>query len=156
MSRASVPTVGVLVLTLVTVLLAAAVGVTAIETQPIAPSAPTSVSVTASSDGRITLVHEAGPRLDVNDLVFRVTIDDVPLEHQPPVPFFAARGFQAGPTGPFNSAADQSWTLGEQASFQLADTNSPALEPGASVEIRILREDVTIAVIETMVESTTG
>ncbi len=156
MSRASVPAISVLVLTLITVLLAAAVGVTAIETRPMSPSTPTSMSVTAWSDGRIILVHEAGPELNVNNLALRITIDDVPLEHQPPIPFFAARGFQAGPTGPFNSAAAQSWTLGEQASFHLAGTNSPALEPGASVKIRVRRDDVTIAVVETTVESATG
>lgn len=156
MSRASVPTIGVLVLTLITVVLAAAVGVTAIETQPVTPSVPPSLSVTASSDGRVTLVHEAGPELNVDNLALRVTIDGVPLEYQPPVPFFAARGFQAGPTGPFNTAADQSWTLGEEASFYLAGTNSPVVKSGASVQIRLRRENVTIAVLETTVDSATG
>lgn len=156
MSRASIPTIGVLVLTLITVVLAAAVGVTAIETKPPTAQTPTSVSATATSDGRITLVLTAGPALDVDNLAFRITIDGVPLEHQPPIPFFAAQGFQAGPTGPFNSAAVQSWTLGEPASFQLAGTNSPSLYPGASVKIRIHRDNLTIAMIETTVDSATG
>ena len=66
-----------------------------------------------------------------------VRVDGDPLRHQPPVPFFSARGFRPGPTGPFNAAADPTWTVGERASVRLASTNHPRIVAGARVTVEL-------------------
>jgi FlaG/FlaF family flagellin (archaellin) len=96
------------------------------------PSAALGLSVDAGTD-RLVFTHVGGDAIDVRTLRLAVAVDGTPLEHQPPVPFFAARGFRAGPTGPFNSGADPAWTAGERASLRLASTNDPAIASGARV-----------------------
>jgi hypothetical protein len=91
--------------------------------------------------------HRGGPTLAVADLRLVVRVDGTPLRHQPPVPFFAARGFRAGPTGPFNSASDGRWSPGERASLTLASTNSPAIEPGDTVTVRAVVDGRTVATV---------
>lgn len=85
----------------------------------------------------IRLTHRAGHTLDVTELRIEVTVDGEALAHQPPVPFFAATGFEPGPTGPFNVAADQAWRAGEVATVEVAGTNDPAIDPGSTVRVRI-------------------
>jgi hypothetical protein len=63
------------------------------------------------------------------------------------VPFFAARGFRAGPTGPFNAAADPGWTAGEAASLRLASTNAPGISPGDRVVVEVSVEDRRVATL---------
>lgn len=143
--------VGTLLMVLLAVGLAVPVGVMAVNQPAIVDSRPAVFSVSATPDGRIQIIHEAGPELNVRGISIRITIDGTPLRYQPPIPFFAAKGFRAGPTGPFNIATDQAWTVGEPASVQLASTNHPKPESGDTVTVRILREEVPIAVIETTV-----
>lgn len=138
--RAVVPVVGVVLLLLITVVLAAAVGSAALSSVPDAHSsaAPTAALALSVSGDRLSLDHRGGSALDVQRLDLRVSINDTPLTHQPPVPFFSADGFRPGPTGPFNSASDGSWRVGETASFRLASTNSPSLGSDARITVRVL------------------
>jgi hypothetical protein len=146
------PVVGVLLLVALTVVLGVVVGAAALgspgasevpeERAPVALS----LSVDATAD-RLTLVHRAGGALDARRLVVRVSVGGTPLDHQPPVPFFATRGFRAGPTGPFNAAADPRWTAGEAASLRLASTNAPGIDPGDRVVVEISVEDRRVATL---------
>lgn len=134
------PVVAVVCLLLVAVVAAGALGATAVGlADRTSSTAPVHVVVTASAteSGRIALTLAAGPTLDVRDLRVRVTVDGVPLDRQPPVPFFAARGFGSGPVGPFNVAADPHWSAGETASVRLAATNAPPLSRGDVVRVRL-------------------
>ena len=79
------------------------------------------------------------------DVVVRV--DGAPLRHQPPVPFFSARGFRPGPTGPFNAAADPTWAVGERASIRLASTNRPRVRAGARVTVTLRYDGQQLATL---------
>lgn len=136
-----------------TVALAAVVGVAAFGAVGDAGDAPggrrpasLSLSVDAGAD-RLTLVHRAGPPLDARRLVVEVRVAGTPLTLQPPVPFFTARGFRAGPTGPFNAAADPRWTAGETASLRLASTNAPGIDPGDQVVVEVTAGDRRVATL---------
>lgn len=144
--RANASVVGVALLVLAAVALAGMIGVALadVELPSRSPSAVLALSADADAD-RIELVHRSGEDLDVRELELRVTVDGEPLAHQPPVPFFSARGFESGPTGAFNSAADPRLESGETASFALASTNDPRLSPGSEVEVAIYRHDRRIA-----------
>jgi flagellin-like protein len=145
--RAVSSVIGSVLLVAVTIGVAAIVGGALLSNA--APTAPPSMvaldcRATVATD-RVTCVHGGGDRLDVRDLRFRITVDGESLAHQPPVPFFAARGFHAGPTGPFNSAADPHWTAGESAALELAGTNHPGLTPGARVVVTVSTGDHVVA-----------
>ena len=105
-----------------------------------------SLSVDAEAD-RLMFVHRAGASVDVTSIVIRVSVAGTPLQHQPAVPFFAARGFRAGPTGPFNVAADPEWTVGERASLRLASTNEPGIDPGDRVVVEVTVDDRRVATL---------
>lgn len=137
-SRATTPVVAVALLVLVTVGLAGVVvaGLGAVAPAEPAPRAALELSVDAGAD-RVALTHRGGDALDARELRLHLAVDGTPLSHQPPVPFFSTRGFRAGPTGPFNSAADPRWTPGETASLRLASTNAPALTAGARVRAEV-------------------
>ncbi len=150
MARGYAP-VAVVLLLAVTVVAAAAVA-TAVPALPGDPPPQRAVDADATSDGRITLTLFSGDPVDVRDATVRVTVAGEPRTHQPPVPYFAARGFRGGPTGPFNVAADSSWTVGETAAVQVAGTNSPELRAGATLTVRVLVDGHTVAVAETTVE----
>jgi hypothetical protein len=125
------PSVGVAVAVVVGTAVAA-VGLGAV------PTAPAVTGATLAADGdRLTLTHRAGDPLDVRRLDVVVRVDGTPLRHQPPVPFFAARGFRSGPTGPFNPATDPTWKVGERASLRVAATNRPPLVAGARVTVEL-------------------
>jgi len=145
-SRASAPVVGVALLVVLAVGLAGAVaaGLGAVAPPEPPPRAALELSVDADAD-RVALTHLGGDALDVRRLRLRVAVDGTPLSHQPPVPFFAARGFRAGPTGPFNTAADPRWTTGETASLRLASTNAPAIAPGARVRVELFVDGQAVA-----------
>lgn len=121
--------------------LAAAVSGAVLASDPVAvvhderpPRAVLSLTVEAET---LWFTHRAGDALDVADLRLVVTVDGDPLTHQPPVPFFSARGFRAGPTGPFNSATDSTWTAGETASVRIAGTNRPTLSGADVVSVAV-------------------
>lgn len=136
-SRATAAPVAVALLVLVTVGLGAAVaGLGAVAPPEPPPRAALELTVDANPD-RVALTHLAGEPLDVDRVRLRLTVDGTPLVHQPPLPFFSARGFRSGPTGPFNIAADQRWTPGETATLRLASTNAPTVRPGARVRAEV-------------------
>lgn len=99
---------------------------------------PTAFSLSATGD-RLAVTYERGPTLDAPTLRLRIAVDGEPLAFQPPLPFFAARGFRSGPTGPFNVAGDGVWSAGETATLAVAGTNDPELEPGRTVTVRLYR-----------------
>lgn len=104
--------------------------------------------------GTLAFVHRGGPTLAVADLRLVVRVDGTPLRYQPTLPFFAARGFHAGPTGPFNSASDGRWSPGERASLTLASTNAPDVEPGDTVTVRVVVDGRTAATLTARAEAT--
>jgi hypothetical protein len=129
----------------VAVVVAVAVGGVALGALPSdRPTAAVTLVVDPGSD-RLTLAHRGGDPLDVRRLRLRVRVDDRPLDHQPPVPFFAARGFRSGPTGPFNARSDPRWRPGERASLRLAGTNAPLVDPGDRVAVTVRAGDRTVA-----------
>ncbi|WP_049912188.1 type IV pilin N-terminal domain-containing protein [Halorubrum kocurii] len=141
---------GVLLLA-ITVVLAGGV-VTATIDAPPEPAPTASLSLSATDD-RVTVTHRGGDALDVSELDVRVRVDGEPLARQPPVPFFSAAGFRPGPTGAFNAATDGDWRVGASASFQVADTNGPTLEPGRTVTVEVSVDGLPVATLETVVDS---
>lgn len=142
MRRAVSPVIGVVLLVALTVVASAAVGLAVPDLADPPPRAALSLSV----DGdEVTLTHEAGDPLAVADLRVVVSVGGARLAHQPPVPFFAATGFEPGPTGPFNSASEGPWTAGERATLELAGTNAPLPEPGETVRVRVYADGREVA-----------
>ncbi|MFB6143064.1 MAG: type IV pilin N-terminal domain-containing protein [Halorientalis sp.] len=149
-SRGTSAVVAVALLSLVTVLAAGAVGTLAVGIAP--DGAPPRVVLSASADAgadRVALTHRSGEPLDVSRLRLVVHVGGRRLAHQPPVPFFAARGFESGPTGPFNVATGGAWRVGETATFRLASTNSPQLSPGVRVRVDVYRGRYRLASVTT-------
>ena len=141
-SRASAPAVGVALLLFVAVGLSAAVGAAALGTVGATTSPPATASIALEiEDGTLAFVHRGGDALDVRTLRLEVEVDGTVLTYQPPVPFFAARGYVSGPTGPFNPATDQRWTAGERATLEPAGTNAPAIDRGATVTVDVYAGD---------------
>lgn len=148
------PVVGVVCLTAVTAVLAAVVGTAVLGATPQAstpPATSASFGVTAEPTGEVTLVHRGGDSVDPEAIELFVRVGDEPLEWQPPVPFFSARGFESGPTGAFNSATTDTWEAGEAASFTVAGTNDPELRAGETVAVRISIDDRSVSTVETTV-----
>lgn len=153
MDRATSPVIGVALLVALTVLAATAVGTAAVAFDPPTdtPVASFSLSVGAASD-TLELRHRGGDTVDVASLRLRVRVDGDPLTHQPPVPFFAATGFESGPRGPFNSAASSSWSAGERATFRLAGTNAPLPDSGDQVSVQLVSDGRSIATVQAVAE----
>ncbi|AUV80436.1 type IV pilin [Salinigranum rubrum] len=153
-ARGLAPLAGV-VLVLVTFCLAATVsGAVLASGHDVSGDLSPRVSLSLAVDGdSLALTHRGGDALDVTALRLVVTVDGEPLAHQPPVPFFSARGFHPGPTGPFNSAADPRWAAGETASVRVAGTNQPTLEAGGTVTVRVYVDDALVAEASTRTAS---
>jgi flagellin-like protein len=111
------------------------------------PTARLSLTAEAGPD-RVALTHEGGDTLSAAALDVTVRVDGEPLAHQPPVPFFAATGFESGPTGPFNSAHGGRWRAGETAAVVLASTNTQ-LDPGDAVAVTVRTDAGVVARLET-------
>ena len=145
------PVAGVLLIA-ITVVLAGGVAAAALDgpSATVPPSAALSLSAT---DDRIAIDHRGGDPIDVSAVTVRVSVDGEPLDEQPPVPFFSAAGFHPGPTGAFNSAGGDTLRVGETATFRVADTNDPTLEPGRRVTVEITADGQPVATLEAFVES---
>lgn len=143
-SRGSVS--GVPFAVVVCLLVGVAVGAVALEPLDSVDGQTAAVSLTVHGD-TLTFVHRGGPTLRVADLQLVVRVDGTPLRHQPPVPFFAARGFRSGPTGPFNRGGDGRWSGGERASLTVASTNHPRVAPGVTVRVRFVDDGRTVATV---------
>ncbi|PSP15568.1 type IV pilin [Halobacteriales archaeon QH_10_67_13] len=151
MDRAASPVVGTVLLVGVVVALSVAAGaaVTATDrptTTP--PAASLALAVDATAD-RIAITHEGGEALAVSEIDLTVAVDGRPLAEQPPVPFFAARGFRSGPTGAFNVAGSTTLRVGEMASLRVAGTNNPEIVPGSRVTVTVATDQAVIAELET-------
>lgn len=153
MTRGSAPAVAVPLLVGVTVVLAAVIATTAFGLASVDnPGTHVVLEASVSADGEIVLVHERGPPIDVSTVDVRISIDGEPLAHQPPVPYLGgATGFRGLPTGPFNGAADPLWEPGEDARLTVAGSNDPDVVPGATVVVRVVRDDLPIAHVEVRV-----
>ena len=114
---------------------------------------PAVLGVTAV-DRRVELAHRGGAPLDVRELTVRLYVDGTPVARQPPVPFFSARGFVSGPTGPFNPAADPRWSPGETATLVVAATNDPVPASGDRLTVVVRRNGRTVARVSTTVRRT--
>jgi len=153
-TRATAPVIGGVLVVALTVLLATVIGTAMLGAgSPSAPPEPApTTAVGLSVDGdTLRLTHEGGEPLDVRSLSVWIAVDGEPLDEQPPVPFFSASGFDPGPTGPFNSASDPEWSVGEIATLTVAGSNSPTIEPGSTVSVRLTVDGKTGARTETAV-----
>lgn len=147
MPRATLSLLGAVLLVGVTILLAVALTVAASGFALSEPAERVVITVSAdSATGWVTIEHAGGPPQDVRSLSVRVEVDDEPLAHQPPVPFYASTGFNGFPTGPFNPSTDPTWSVGEAAAFRVAKTtNDPPLEPGAVLSVSLTRNGQLVA-----------
>jgi FlaG/FlaF family flagellin (archaellin) len=145
------PVAGVLLIA-ITVALAGGVATAALD-GPGASPPPSAVLSLSATDDRIAIEHRGGDPIDVSAVTVRVSVDGEPLDRQPPIPFFSASGFRPGPTGPFNAASDDTWRPGETATFRVAGTNDPTLEPGRRVSVAISAKGGPIADLEAAVEA---
>jgi len=140
MERALSPVVGLALLVGLTVVLSATV-VVAMPGEPSEPEPKASLALSAdAASNTVTLIHEGGDPIDVTTINVTISVDGETLDHQPPVPFFAAVGFESGPTGAFNLAGSTTLRTGERASVTLASTNEPPLEQGSTVTVRLSTE----------------
>ena len=150
-TRAGAPLVGTLLIVGLAVVVAT-IAATALVGVDTAPEPAPSAAIELSVDGdTLRFTHESGDTLDVRTLSVRLAVDGEPLAHQPPVPFFSSTGFEPGPTGPFNSASDAEWSAGETASLTVASTNSPAIESGSTVSVRLTTDAGSVIRAETVV-----
>ncbi|MDB2271187.1 type IV pilin [Halorubrum ezzemoulense] len=145
------PVAGVLLIA-ITVVLAGGVAAAALD-GPSATVPPSAVLSLSATDDRIAIDHRGGDPIDVSAVTIRVSIDGEPLDEQPPLPFFSAAVFHPGPTGPFNAAGDDTLRVGETATFRVADTNDPTLEPGRTVTVDITADGQPVASLEASVEA---
>lgn len=145
--RAATSIVAVVLLVGLTVAVASIVGGAALGlASGVQHDVPPAVSLDLTvDDDRLVFTHQAGEPLDVSDIRMRISIDGTPLDHQPSLPFFAARGFRSGPTGPFNAATNPTWSVGEGASLGIAGTNHPQIEPGSTIEVAVYTDGALIA-----------
>ena len=150
--RAVSPALASVLLVGITVLGAALVGTVAFgQVAALDDPAPQATFSLSATGDRISLVHERGDAVAVGPLRVEVAVDGESRAHQPPGPFFAAEGFHGGPSGPFNPSERGAWTAGETASFRVAGTNAPALEPGAELTVELFHGETRIASLTTQV-----
>jgi len=135
-NRAAVPVVGMLLLVVLAVLLAVTLSTVVIGERSTPEPAPTAVLGLSVDGETLTVTHEGGEPLEMEELSMKIAVDDEPLEHQPPVPFFGSTGFRHT-TGAFNSAGNTELTAGNSASLTIAETNEPTIEPGATVSLTL-------------------
>lgn len=148
--RGLAPVVGVALLIGITVLLAAAVALLlgTVELPGSTPQLTVGGTVDPTANA-LTIEHLGGDAVSVEEIDLVVQVDGEPLEHQPPVPFFSATGFVSGPTGPFNSVTDNTWSAGERGTIRLATTTNGPL-PGADsvVTVAVRFDGQTVATAE--------
>lgn len=145
--RGLAPVVGVALLVLVSLALAGVVlgAVSAVDPGEPPPRAAFELDADAGAD-RVAVTHAGGDALDPATVDVRIEIDGRALDAQPPVPFFSARGFRPGPTGPFNAAWEDDWSAGETGSVRVASTNSPGgIDRGEQVRVAVSVDGSRIA-----------
>ena len=145
--------IAVVLLVAMTVLLSVGVGTVALEATTLGSSAPTATIDLDATVDRIVLTHRGGDPIAVGELRIVVVVNGEPLKNQPPVPFFSAAGFRPGPTGPFNAATPNEWTVGTSASFRIAGTNDPTPTIGDRLIVRLVVDDQSIATLNGRVKA---
>lgn len=152
--RGSTTVVALALLVAVAAAIAGVVGATTfgIATEATGETIPTASLALSVEGDRLVFAHRAGETLDVRRLRLRIRVDGEPLTHQPSLPFFAARGFRAGPTGPFNAAGEPVWEVGETASLRIASTNRPRPAPGSRVTATVYAGERPVAELSAQVE----
>jgi Protein of unknown function (DUF1628). len=150
-TRGTAPVIGGLLVVALTVILATVVGTAMLGGTSTPEPAPTAAVDLSVEGDTLRFTHESGEPLDVRTLSVWIAVDGEPLDEQPPVPFFSATRFEPGPTGPFNTASDPEWSVGETASLTVAGTNSPQIEPGSTVSVRLTTDGKTVINTETQV-----
>ncbi len=149
MGRAVSSVVGIVLLVVLVVVGAGTLSL-ALAAEPPDPAPMSSFELAVNTtSGELSITHRGGESLDLTEIQILVEIDGTGLAHQPPVPFFAARGFESGPAGPFNSASDDIWRPGETGTLELASTNEPTLTSESTVTVRILTDGTEIARLRT-------
>ncbi len=162
-TRGSAAIVGVAAMLTATVVLAGAVAATGSSLHVLPTnscsvtgagvSSPDAVALSVQLRGpRIQLTHEAGPKVNVSTVRMMILINRTPLQFQPPIPYFAARGFRSGPFGPFNSASDGMWEPGETASLEIAQTNTPHPVVGATLSVELRQQACVIGSVSADVQ----
>lgn len=150
MGRAVSSVVGVVLLISLVVVGAGTISLV-LATEPPGPTLMSSFELAVDADtDELSITHRGGDPIDLTETRILIQIDGTRLAHQPPVPFFAARGFETGPTGPFNRASNDIWRPGETGTLDLASTNSPALTPDSTVTVRIVTDGTEIARLRTV------
>lgn len=145
MERATSSVVGIILLVSITVIGAATVGL-AVESTPRASPELASFELAADAESNsLTLTHRGGDPINLTETTIHVDIDGRSLEANPPIPFFAAAGFESGPSGPFNAASPNTWRPGETGRVQIASTNDPQMSPGSTVTVRIVTDGTELA-----------
>ena len=145
MERATSSVVGVGLLVAITVISAATVGL-AVESTPRESPKLASLELVADAESdSLTLTHRGGDPIDLTETTVHVEIDGQSLETDPPIPFFAAAGFESGPSGPFNTASPDTWRPGETGRVRIASTNDPQMSPGSTVTVRIVTDGTELA-----------
>ena len=145
-TRAVAPVVGIVVIVAGAILLGVTLAAVLTSTELTNP--PPRLEMAGSIDTStyvLTLEHLGGDDIDLHSVEFSVEIDDEPLEKQPPIPFFAASGFAGGPTGPFNSATDDTWSAGERSTFRIASTNDPLPSQNSTVRVTVRQDGAVIS-----------
>jgi len=123
---------------------------TAVIGGPSTPESSPAVAVDLSvDDSTVTLTHLHGDPLDIKQISMEIAVDGEPLENQPPVPFFAASGFESESTGAFNPSGSTELTVGESASLTVAETNSPTIEAGSTVSVTLYTDESRLLRVET-------
>jgi FlaG/FlaF family flagellin (archaellin) len=145
MGRATSSVVGIVLLVAITVIGAATVGL-ALDTTPTASPELASFELAADAEtNSLSITHRGGDPIDLTETQLQVEIDGESLDTNPPIPFFAAKGFVSGPSGPFNRASPDTWRPGETGRVQIATTNDPQLRPDSTVTVRIISDGTEIA-----------
>jgi len=148
-ARATSTVIGTVLLIAVTVVVGLVMGTALLGVGSTTEPTPTAAIELSVDENTLIFSHDHGEPLNVTAISIQVAVDGEPLDDQPPVPFFAADGFESGPTGPFNSASDNEWEVGQTASLTVADSNEPTLDPGSTVSVEITTDDGTVMRTET-------
>lgn len=148
-NRAVAPVIGIVLLLALTVICAGAIALFVTGMTDLR-STPTVVieGTVDTAENNITLVHVSGDPITVEHLDIRITIDDEPLQHQPPVQSTSATGFSTGPSGPLHKWGGDTWSPGESSVISIAHTsNYPLPHPDARVEVSLTYDNRPLAEI---------
>ncbi|ELY53617.1 type IV pilin N-terminal domain-containing protein [Natronolimnohabitans innermongolicus] len=150
-ARAISPVIGAIALLAIVVATAAtvAVGLGYVGDSLVDPGPNAAFDLEADADrSTLAIEHVAGDDIDVESLAVYIAVDGERLEHQPPVPFVGAEGFNGTPSGAFNPETDSEWRVGETVRLQVAENNDPEIRAGETVSVTLAVDDSVVAELE--------